>query len=79
MQKIQGFKKLPFWPVLPLFLLLNNRESNPSIVSSTDQKTNQDEYISFHSNAGYGYFLPNPLFLDLKNERLKKWRHECFT
>ena len=79
MQKTQGFKKLAFCPVLPLFLLLNNRESISSIVFSAEQKTNQDENISFQSKAGFDYILPYPLFFDLKNERLKKWRHKCFS
>jgi len=79
MQKNQGLKKLAFWPVLPLFLLLVNRESYPSIVSSTDQKPNQDEHISFQRKAINGFILPRPFFLDLRNESLKKWRHKCFT
>jgi len=79
MPKIQGFKKLAFWPVLSFFLLLDSRALRPSIVFSANKKPNQDEHIFFQRMTCKGYILPHPLFLDLRNKSLKKWRQECFN
>lgn len=77
MPKIQGFKKLAFWPMLPFRALLGNRELFSFIVSDSNKKSKPEDYVSSLNWTCNGYD-DVPIIANMRNKSFIKRRPGCF-